>query len=68
MSPHGRSRDGLFWNPSGTAEVQDNPLTRPCPACGGQPRERCTRTIPGGRHVELRHHFHHTRRHPRQEN
>lgn len=38
----GRSRDGLFWTPTGQAEIQDNPLLRPCPACKAAPRQACT--------------------------
>lgn len=64
MGP-GKSRDGLFWTPSGQAEVIDNPLLRECPRCKAQPRERCTSPSRnrGGRR-ELRTHFHSSREKP----
>lgn len=40
----GRSRDGLFWNPSTDAEITDNPRGRPCPwpPCRAGANEPCT--------------------------
>ncbi|WP_425388272.1 zinc finger domain-containing protein [Amycolatopsis taiwanensis] len=42
--------------------MADNPLLRPCPACGAAPRQRCTSPSrrPGGRR-DLDHHFHDAR-------
>lgn len=47
----GGSGPGLFrWGPHGEqpAEIQDNPLLRPCPFCGASPRTRCRRPTRGG--------------------
>jgi predicted RNA-binding Zn-ribbon protein involved in translation (DUF1610 family) len=55
MSPRrrpGRSRDGIFtWTADGieAGEVQDNPLVRPCPACGAAIGTRCTQITRKGR-------------------
>lgn len=55
-------RDGLWQDTPAQAfvpahdlriEQETSPLTRPCKACGAQPRQRCTRAGRGGR-VELK--------------
>lgn len=59
----GGSGPGLFrWGPHGEqpAEVEDNPLLRPCPFCGASARQPCRRPARGGT-AELVGRFHDSR-------
>lgn len=59
----GGSGPGLFrWGPHGEqpAEVEDNPLLRPCGFCGVGPRQHCRRPSRGG-WAELVGRFHDSR-------
>lgn len=45
----GGTRDGLFDGNGQPAELHDNPLQRPCPACHAPAGNDCTRPARGGR-------------------